>query len=81
MYFTLSGLNIIFPSFPRMLHAILSATVTSCLLRFAAKFIRDELQFLSLIISSKFKVCWGSSLETTLAGNGGVGYLLVFGGV
>ena len=50
-----------------------SATVKSRLLRFATKFIRDELQFLSLIISSMFKVRWGSSLETTLAGDGGVG--------
>ena len=49
MYFTLSGSSIPFPSFPRTLDAILSVTVKSRLLRFAAKFICDELQFLSLI--------------------------------
>ena len=49
MYFTLSGSSIPFPSFPQMLDAILSVTVKSRLLRFAAKFICNELQFLSLI--------------------------------
>ena len=80
-YFTLSGSSIPFPSFPRMLDDVLSATVKSRLFRFAANFILDELQFLSLIISSMFKVRWGSSLETKLAGDGGVGSTGAGGGM
>ena len=80
-YFTLSGSSIPFPSFPRTLDDVLSATVKSRLFRFAAKFILDELQFLSLTISSMFKVRWGSSLETKLAGDGGVGSTGAGGGM
>ena len=64
-----------------MLDDVLSATVKSRLFRFAANFILDELQFLSLIISSMFKVRWGSSLETKLAGDGGVGSTGAGGGM
>ena len=70
MYSTFCWSSIPFPSFPLTLHNVLSEIENNRRLMLAAKFIRDELAFLSHMTSSILKCATEAAVGVMAAGGG-----------